>query len=140
MADTVTNRTISDTPDEIVVHLTNVSDGSGESAVVKIDKSTLTDNSATPVEPDSLDILTVRWSIQGFTSVRIIWDHSTDQVGLVLSGSGYDDFRGDFPNRAIKGLADPRGSGDTGDILLTTNGGVSGSTYDITLRCRKSPQ
>lgn len=143
MADAVTNRTISESGDEITVHLTNISDGTGESAVVKIDKSTLTTLSSAGVdglEPDSLDILSVRWNIQGFASVRFLWDHTTDDVALVLTGSGYDDFRGDGFNRALKGLADPRSSGQTGDVLLTTNGGVSGSTYDITLRCRKSPQ
>lgn len=138
MADAVTNRTISDSADEIIVHLTNISDATGESAVVKIDKSTLTTTDG--AEPNSLDILEVRWNIQGFTSVRILWDHTTDDTALVLSGSGYDDFRGSGYNVALKGLADPRSSGDTGDILLTTAGAFSGATYDITLRCRKSPQ
>lgn len=138
MADAVTTNVISDSDTHYIVHLTNISDATGESAVTKVDKSTLLAEDG--AEPNSLDIETVRWCVQGFTSVRILWDHTTDDVGLVLSGSGYDDFRGDGFARAKKGLADPRSAGDTGDIKLTTAGAVSGATYDITLRFRKSPQ
>jgi hypothetical protein len=140
MADAVTVNVVSESPDEYCVHLTNISDGTGESAVIKVDKSAIavaTDG----LEPDSLDILEARWNIQGFVSVRILWDHTTDDTALVLNGSGYDDFRGaESYSRAKKGLADPRSAGDTGDLLLTTAGAVSGATYDITLRLKKSPQ
>lgn len=142
MADAVTSNVVINTPTHHVVHLTNISDGSGESAVIKVDKSTLTDSSNPAVEPDSLDIEQVRWAVQGFTSVRILWDHATDDVALVLSGSGYDDFRGRDKGAGgvtqTSGLKDPRSSGGAGDILLTTNGGASGSTYDITLWLRKA--
>lgn len=134
--DVVTSRVISNSDTHYVIHLTNVSDGTGESAVVKVDKSALlADDGA---EPASLDIETVRWAVNGFSNVKILWDHTTDDVGLVLSGNGYDDFRGDGIAAARKGLADPRSAGDTGDVLLTTTGAVSGATYDITLRLRKS--
>lgn len=137
MADAVTS-TIVDARDVMMVHLTNISDSTGESAVTKVDKSTYTASDG--AEPASLDILAVRWNIQGFASVRILWDHTTDDLALALSGSGYDDFEnGPQGVRTPKGLADPRSSGDTGDIKLTTNGGASGSTYDITLWLRKSP-
>ena len=80
----------------------------------------------------------MRWCLQGFTSVRLLWDHDTDDKALELSGSGYEDFRGDSFLRTQKGLADPRTAGGTGDILLTTVGAVSGATYDITLWLVKS--
>lgn len=141
MADAVTTNVIIQTPTHYIVHLTNISDGTGESAVVKVDKSAIavaTDGA----EADSLDIDQVRWAIQGFTSVRILWDHTTDDVALVLCGSGYDDFRGRYGDvngfSQTSGLKDPRSSGGTGDILLTTNGGSSGATYDITLWLRKA--
>lgn len=139
MADAVTTRTISNTRTHIIVHLTNISDGTGESAVIKVDKSTLLaedDN-----EPASLDIEQVRWAIQGFTSVRILWDHTTDDTALVLNNNGYDDFRNInpyiHPRNDTSSLADPRSSGGTGDIILTTAGAASGATYDITLWIRK---
>ena len=137
MADAVTSR-IYESDTHLLVHLTNISDGTGESAVKKVDKSTYTTTDG--AEPDSLDVETVRWAVQGFTSVRLLWDHTTDDTGLVLSGNGYDDFRGDEYARFFKGLQDPRTAGDTGDILLTTANNVSGATYDITLRIRKTPQ
>lgn len=136
MADAVVV-SIQDSDTHLLVHLVNVSDSTGESAVQKVDKSAYTVNGA---EPASLDIETVRWSIQGFTSVRLLWDHDTDDVALALANSGYDDFRGDGFARFKKGLPDPRSSGGTGDLLLTTAGAVSGATYDITLRLRKTPQ
>lgn len=141
MADAVTTNVVAQTNKRYCVHLTNISDGTGESAVIKVDKSTLVAEDG--AEPASLDIEQVRWNIQGFTSVRILWDHTTDDVGLALSGSGYDDFRGEYGPDAARatrsGLADPRSSGGTGDILLTTAGTTSGNTYDITLWLRKSP-
>lgn len=140
MADAVTKIVVADTPTHHVVHLTNIGDGTGESQVVKVDKSTLV--ALGGLEPASLDIEQVRWNIQGFTSVRLLWDHSTDDVALVLNGSGFDDFRGadgDIPNfQRLGGLPDPRSTGATGDILLTTNGGSSGASYDITLWLRKT--
>lgn len=141
MADAVTTNVIIETRTHYVVHLTNISDGTGESAVAKVDKSALS-VASDGAEANSLDIEAVRWNIQGFTSVRLLWDHTTDDLALVLCNSGYDDFRGnDVINgiRQTSGLKDPRSTGGSGDILLTTNGGSSGATYDITLWLRKNP-
>lgn len=142
MADAVTTNVIVENDTHYVVHLTNISDGTGESAVVKVDKSAIA-VARDGAEAGSLDIEQVRWNIQGMTSVRLLWDHTTDDLALVLSGSGYDDFRGQdggVMNLAkTGGLKDPRSAGATGDILLTTNGAVSGGSYDITLWLRKNP-
>lgn len=140
MADAVTVNVVGNSASRHVVHLTNISDATGESAVVKVDKSTLL--AVDGAEPASLDIEAVRWNVQGFTSVRILWEHTTDDVALVLSGSGYDDFvsGGPFPESlGTRGLRDPRSSGGTGDIVLTTAGTTSGNTYDITLWLFKNP-
>ena len=137
MADAVTSRVVSNSNDEYLVHLTNISDGTGESVVVKADISTLlADDAAVPA---SLDILECRWAIQGFSSVRLLWGTTSPVVALALAGSGYDDFRGDGFNAAKNGLTDPRTATGERDILLTTAGAVSGATYDITLRLRKNP-
>ena len=142
MADSVTNRTLMDTPTHVAVHLTNVSDGTGESAVVKIDKSAI-GVASDGAEAASLDIVAIRWSINGFTDVRLLWDHTTDDLAMVLTGSGYDDFTTPPPgeNQLVRtgGLKDPRSTGATGDLLLTTTGAASGDTYDITIWCRKNP-
>lgn len=131
MADTVDTVVIANTT---VIHesrITNVSDGTGESAVIKVDKSTLT-GPQPGVEPGSLALESIRWSIQGFSSVRLFWDHTTDDEIMVLgSGNGYADFK------SSGRLQDPKSAGQTGDVLLTTAGAISGATYDITMRYRK---
>lgn len=123
MADTVDSLISFSGDRRHIVRLTNVSDGTGESAVVKVDKSALTNSNGT--EPGKLAVKSVRWAIQGFTSVRLFWDHDTDDEVMVLSGNGYECFDA--------ALVDPASTGGTGDILLTTAGAVSGATYDITL-------
>jgi hypothetical protein len=102
---------------------TNRSDGTGESDVVKIDISTLV--GLTGVAPTKLQVLEVSWTIQGFTSVQLEWDASTDVVTEMLTGSGYRDYMDSG------GLVDPMASGATGDLLLTTYGAASNATYDI---------
>jgi hypothetical protein len=115
------------------IRITNVSDSTGESAVIKVDKSALVDVHG--LEPRRLIIMYVKWAIQGFASVRLNFDHSTDDEGLVLPvGSGERDYFSDG------GLKDPLSAGGTGDLLLTTNGGASGSTYDIVLHVRLDAQ
>ena len=126
MADTVTSEVIASGPRRYVVHLTNISDGTGESLVTKVDISTL--KLANGVAPTKVAIAETQWSIQGFTSVRMYWDHTADDTALVLGqGCGYFDFSG------IGNMPDPASAGGTGDILLTTGGAISGATYDITL-------
>ena len=113
-----------------VYRFTNVSDGTGESAVVKIDKSTLINTQG--LEPAKIIIEEIQWSINGFTSVRIFWDHTTDDEAAVL-GTGQG-FRVTMPD--VQGLVDPGSAGGTGDVLFTTAGAVSGATYDILLSIR----
>lgn len=138
MADTVAVRTIANTPDRLVVHLTNVSDGTGESAVIKVDKSTFI--AADGAEPDSLDIEKIVWCCDGMQA-RLLWDHTADDLAVVLSGSGSVDFRSgvDRTNPADGTLKDPRSAGGTGDLLLTTSGHTAGDTYNVTLWLRKNP-
>ena len=137
MSDAVTANVVRSDKYNYIVHLTNISDGSGEAAVAKVNKSDLTAQDG--AEPASVNIEYVRWDVQGFTEVRLLWDHTVDDVGMILSGSGYEDFT--FRNqlvwvRSTSGLPDPRSSGGTGDIVLTTTGALAGDTYDITLAVR----
>lgn len=112
-----------------VIRLLNTSDGTGESAVIKVDISTLTSGNRVS-GPAALNIKSIQWSIQGFTSVRLFWDHNTDdEIANLGAGNGYRDFT------QAGALKDPRSAGGTGDILLTTAGAVAGATYDILLTC-----
>jgi hypothetical protein len=141
MADAVAVRTVAETRDRIVVHLTNISDGTGEAAAIKVDKSTLV--SSLDIEPVSLDIEKVAWCCDGM-AVRILWDHTTDDLALALSGSGSVDFTqaggtSDQKQPTSAFLEDPRSAGATGDILVTTTGHTAGDTYNVTLWLRKRP-
>lgn len=122
MADTVTTK-IRKTADRYWVHITGVSDGTGESDVVKIDKSSFTDRN--DEELPLLRVLAVAWSIQGFSRITLETDHTTDDTMLVMSGNGYRNYE------HVGGLFDPNSTGGTGDLLLTSTGAASGASYDI---------
>jgi hypothetical protein len=137
MADAVTTKTVWENDSHIKVHCTCISDGTGETDVVKVDKSALV--APDGAEPASLEIEELRWNVQGFSSVRIEWDYTTDEVAAVLSGNGYDDFRGRFEEKCeTGGLLAGDGAGGTGDIVVTTAGAVSGATYDFTILVKKA--
>lgn len=127
MADTVSTTTLFNGSRRLIVKLTNLSDGTGESNVVKVDKSTFTGPRGG--EPSYFSIEKVKYDVLGMR-VKISIDHTTDETTLVLQGFGEMDFRD------VGGLTF-KGAGDTGDILLTTSGQASGDGYDITLYLRK---
>lgn len=137
MADAVNTITLEDYAKSAYAayHFTNLSDATGETNVVKIDKSGMAvapDNA----EPAALDILQVDWNIQGFAYVKLSWDHDTDQTAMLLPAGGGSRT---FPNQHGEWyLKDPRTAGGTGDLLLTTAGAAAGATYDITVYVKKA--
>jgi hypothetical protein len=131
MADVVDTIVLETTNRRYIARFTNVSDATGEAAVIKVDKSTLVASNGE--EPRRLIVDAIKWSIQGFASVRLFFDHTTDDELAVLSGNGERSYWGEG------GLKDPLSAGGAGDIVLTTNGAVTGATYDIVLNCRLAP-
>lgn len=109
---------------------TAIQDGvaADETAVIKVDKSTLTGLNG--IEPGRLVIEKVRWTMQGFNSIRILFDHTTDDEAVVLNGTHGELDYGDV------GIVDPNSAGGTGDILFTTQGGVANATYTVDLYVR----
>lgn len=128
MADAVTNTTLFAGTRRRAVQLTNVSDGTGESAVIKVDKSTLIGPNG--LEPSKLVIEEIIWSVKGFDAITLAWDHTTDDTAEVMSGNGGRDYT------YLGGLADPASVGGTGDLVLTTIGAAASAVYDITLILR----
>jgi len=131
MADTVTTQTIQDGERTAVLKFTNVSDGSGESAVKKVDVSALASNSAGK-ECTEVHIQRIYWATVGM-SVKLEFDASTNvlAIGLPADSTGdeyYDNFTA-IPNNA--------GSGKTGDIDFTTTGHSSGDSYMVILELIK---
>ena len=125
MADAVTSQTIVDGSKWVVQKFTNLSDGTGESAVIKVDVSALSPAATT------VSIEKIWYSITGMVAT-LLWDATTDVRVVDLSGYGELDMK-DFG-----GLINNAGAGITGDILLTTTGHTSGDNYTIILLMRKS--
>lgn len=128
MADTVDVATVFSGAYRQVVHLTNESDGTGESAVTKINISDKTNGNGTTATYSTIDY--IEYAVHGFNYVVLEWDHTTNDEIAVLRGSGVIDWRD------VGGYTDPKSSGGTGDVLLTTDGGADGSSYDITIHYR----
>ena len=131
MADAVTTQTITDGERNCVMKFTNVSDGTGESAVAKVDVSALASNAA-GVACSEVRVMRVSHAIVGM-SVQMFLDATSNVLLMELaeSSNGHMDFKdfGGLPNNA--------GSGKTGDILFTTKGHSSGDTYSIVLEMVK---
>jgi hypothetical protein len=131
MADAVTTQTIIDGERNCVMKFTNVSDGTGESAVAKVDVSALASNAA-GVACSEVRVMRISHAIVGM-SVQLFLDATSNVllVELAESSNGHMDFKdfGGLPNNA--------GSGKTGDVLFTTKGHSSGDTYSITLEMTK---
>ena len=130
MADTVTTQTIADTSGvKFVVKMTNLSDGTGETLVKKVDASELTFMS----EDGNRKISKIWYSINtanNKSAVELLWDGETNATATLLSGNGYWDLRtaGDeIPNNSTT---------PTGDVLLSTNGFINGDNYTILVEFR----
>lgn len=139
MSDAVTTNVLRDDRSHYIAHFTNVSDGTGESAVVKVDKSAI-GVALDGAEAASLDIEKIKWNCVGM-AVRVLWDHTTDDLATILDGSGEIDFKGGGVGKVSSGdvLRDPRSAGGAGDVLFTTIGHSSGDTYQVTIWLRKQP-
>ena len=131
MADAVTSQTIQDGERNCIMKFTNVSDGTGESAVAKVDVSALTSNSR-GVACSEVRVMRISHAIVGM-SVQLFFNATSNVLLMELaeSSNGHMDFKdfGGIPNNA--------GSGKDGDILFTTKGHSSGDTYSIVLEMVK---
>lgn len=124
MADTVSSQTLKDGSKYTVMKFTNLSDGTGESAVTKVDVSALT-----PIA-SLMTIEEIWYNINGMV-VTLLWDATSDVRIIDLSGDGHMDLRD------IGGLYNNAGAGVTGDIQLTTTGHTAGDNYTLILKMRK---
>ena len=131
MADAVTSQTLIDGPNKAVMKFTNVSDGTGESAVVKVDVSAL----AASADGDTCSEVVIEriwWQCIGM-KVKILFDADTDQSCIELG----ENQSGDHDYSSFGGLTNNAGTGKTGDIAFTTVGHTSGDTYTVILYMRK---
>ena len=114
---------------KVMVNMTNESDGSGETDIVKVRLTDLMKHDGTT--PTRSAIEEIKYNIQGMW-VRLEWDRSP-HAEIAYLGPGTDT-KG---YRSVGGIVDPGESGDrTGNIILTTINADSGDSYDITLTVR----
>jgi hypothetical protein len=130
MADAVATQVLFESGDALVVKFTNISDGTGEAAVTKVDVSALTPAAS------EVFIERIHWATDGM-AVRILWDATADTVAWLLpaSSEGCIDFTKTIAGR----LVNDAGAGKTGDIQFTTVGHTSGDTYSVLMELRKRP-
>jgi hypothetical protein len=130
MADIVTTQTIADTSGvKFVIKMTNISDGTGEQLVNKVDASETT----FMTEDGARKIARIWYSINtanNKSAVELVWAGATNSTAVLLSGNGYWDLRtaGDeISNNATT---------PTGDVLLSTKNFANGDNYTIIVEFR----
>tara|TARA_R100001082_G_scaffold81836_1_gene48756 strand:+ start:245 stop:652 length:408 start_codon:yes stop_codon:yes gene_type:complete len=133
MADAVATQTIQDGAKTAIFRFTNVSDGTGESAVAKIDVSALSSDPMTGSACTGCTIQKIYYSTIGM-GVKIFFDASSNVLAWQLNADWADTL--DFTD--FTGIPNNAGSGKTGDVLFTTVGHSSGDVYNIVMQVSKS--
>jgi hypothetical protein len=130
MADTVATQILFQGDKTLVMKFTNASDGTGESAVKKVDVTTLATYQGKACSAVQVD------KIYGLThgmQVRLLWEATANGTILtvpqnVMQTMDFDQFGG---------LDNNTTTGKTGNILFTTLDASSGDSYTIILVMRK---
>lgn len=136
MADVVTSQILKDHAKGYAVKLTNISDGTGETDVIKVDASTLAANNGAGTE--RLTITKLFWSVASGTSstmsprVTLKWAGSSNTTIVTLTGSGYWDLSTGGQCPLTNNAPSP-----TGDILLSTTGFTANAAYTVIIEGRK---
>jgi len=137
MADAVTSQTLSDGDNIAVVKFTNISDGSGEASVAKVDVSALANNSAGAA--CALATIEQIWYDVGGMRVALEWNATTNVVAAVVGGSAAaGNVSGHMDFRSFGGIKNTLASGYDGNIDLTTHGHTAHDHYTVVLQLRKS--
>ena len=128
----VASQIIVDGPSFVAIKLTNISDGTGETAVTKVDVSALEADSRTGLSCTDVNIERIWWQCIGM-KVRILFDADTDVMAIELG----ENQSGNHDYSIFRGLTNNAGTGKTGDVKFTTVGASSGDTYTVILYLRK---
>ena len=132
MADAVTSQTLLDGERLAIMKFTNISDGTGETAVTKVNVSTLTpSNSGKACTGVTVNKIT---SVCHGLEVRMYWDATTD-VPFFLSTINTN-YENDFSR--FGGITNNAGTGKNGNIVFSTADTTAGDTYTVVLEMVKS--
>ena len=132
MADAVSSQTILDGERLFIGKFTNISDGTGETAVVKINASSLNRNifgyACNGVKINKI------WATTHGMEVRILFDATTDTFAWMIPQN--TNYLMDFSS--FGGLPSNAGAGVNGNLLFTTVDFTAGDMYTIVLECIKT--
>lgn len=130
MADAVATQTLFDGSRVAIMKFTNVSDGTGENNVIKVDVSTLAPYQGQACT--AVDIDRIYASTHGM-EVDIKWAANTNVLALTVPQNQMQHWNmTDFG-----GLTNNAGTGKTGDVLFSTVDASNGDRYTIILYMRK---
>jgi hypothetical protein len=132
MADAVTTQTLLDGDRLVIQKFTNISDGTGETAVNKVIVANLAKNqfgaACTGVKINRI------WSAAHGMEVRVLWDATTDILAWAVTSNG--PYLMDFSS--FGGISNNSGTGKTGNIAFSTHDQTAGDMYTIVLECIKT--
>ena len=123
MADSVTSQTLIDGERMVIMKFTNISDGTGESAVLKVDVSALTP-SASGQTCTRVTVNKIYIANHGM-EVRMYWDASTDVPFFLSSPTATQT----LDMSSFGGITNNGGTGVNGNIVFSTADASSGDTY-----------
>ena len=133
MADAATSTTLLDGDRLAIIQLTSTSDGTGESAVKKVDVSALQPNNYGKA-CTGVRLAKIVYSTFGM-SVKLLWDATTPTICWDLNA----DYTTDEDFTEFGGIINTAAaSGKTGDIKLTTTGAGANDSYVIVLTLFKN--
>lgn len=132
MADAVTSQTLLDGERLAIMKFTNISDGTGETAVTKVNVSSLA-KSASGLACTAVSVLKITSVCHGL-EVRMYWDADAD-VPFFLSTINTN-YQNDFSS--FGGITNNAGAGKNGNIVFSTSDQSSGDTYTVVLEMQKS--
>ena len=130
MADAVATQILFQGDKQVIMKFTNASDGTGESAVTKVDVSTLTSYQGKACVAVQIDKI---YAMTHGMEVRLLWGATTNVTIVSIPQQVMQTF--DF--NEFGGLDNNAGTGKTGNILLTTLDASAGDFYTIILVMRK---
>lgn len=141
MADVVTSQILENGPRRVVYKFTNFSDGTGESAVVKVNATAtgplgVVEQGNTVYPGLHLKIVDMAYDIRAM-AVRIQWAASSAVDIWIASGDGAGPFSFLDSRAGFQGIVNPATAGATGNILFTTIGAALNSSYSIVLALTK---
>lgn len=137
MADAVTSQLIDFGPRRVVYKFTNVSDGTGENGVIKVNATSsgplgVSVQGQTFYPGTHLKIVDMMYDVRTM-AVRMQWEASSNVDIFILSGQGAGPFVFLDSRAGFQGIPNTNAAGATGSIAFTTIGAVANATYSIIL-------